>query len=177
MRKSRRRKSYLLQTEKQYLDEIQDWLKYYNKSSKTKEILKEENNEIYSKCEEFEKAKAENVVQIDKVKDFSEECSCDYDIDCAYCKEVYENEKGLIQEVHWTEEDDATELKEYRNMENKIRREKYQEKKKSANAPIPAMPERELCEYEKIRENNIIQLKRELAEHDAKWEAERKANN
>ena len=81
----------------------------------------------------------------------------------------------MIEEVHWTAEDDAAELKECRDMKNKIRREKYQEKIESAKAPIPAVPERELCEYEKIRENNIEQLKRELAEHEAKWEAEWKA--
>ena len=124
----------------------------------------------------MEKDKAGNVLQIDEVKESAEECSCDCNINCAYCMEVYENEKGLIEEVHWTAEDDAAELKEYRDMRNKIRREKYQEKeKKNAKAPTPAVPERELCEYEKIRENNIKQLKKELAEHEAKWEAEWKA--
>ena len=60
-------------------------------------------------------------------------------------------------------------------MKNKQRREKYQDKIKNAKDPIPAVQKRELCEYEKIRENNIEQLKRELAEHEAKWEAEWKA--
>ena len=175
MRKFRTRKTYLVQSEKQYLDEIQDWLKFYSKNSKTKQILKEENNEIYLKCEELEKDKAGNVLQIDEVKESAEECSCDSNINCAYYIELYENEKRLIEEVQWTAEDDAAELKEYRDMKNKIRREKYQEKNKNAKAPIPAVPERELCEYEKIRENNIEQLKRELAEHEAKWEAEWKA--
>ena len=123
----------------------------------------------------MEKDKAGNVLQIDEVKESSEECSCDYDINCAYCLEVYENEKGLIEKVQWTAEDDAAELKENRDMKNRIRREKYQEKINSAKAPIPAVPERELCEYEKIRKNNIEQLKREWAEHEAKWEAEWKA--
>ena len=142
MRKFRRRKTNLVQSEQQYLDEIQDWLKLYRTNSKTKQILKEENNEIYLKCEELEKDKAGNVLQIDEVKESSEECSRDYDINCAYCLEVYENEKGLIEEVQWTAEDDAAELKEYRDMKNKIRREKYQEKNKNAKAPIPAVPEK-----------------------------------
>ena len=43
---------------------------------------------------------------------------------------------------------------------------------KNAKASIPALPERELCKYEKIRENNIKQLKKELTEHEAKWETE-----
>jgi hypothetical protein len=100
----------------------------YSKNSETKKILKEENNEMYLKCEELEKNKSGNVLQIDKVKDSSEECSCDIDVDCAYCLAVYENEKGLVEEVQWTAEDDAAELKEYRDMTNKARREKYQEK-------------------------------------------------
>jgi hypothetical protein len=172
MRKFRRRKTHLIQREKQSLEEIEDWQKLYSKNLETKKILKEENNEMYLKCEELEKNKSGNVLQIDKVKDSSEECSCDIDVDCAYCLAVYENEKGLVEEVQWTAEDDAAELKEYRDMTNKVRREKYQEKIKKAMAPIPALPERELCEYEKIRKNNIAQMKRELAEHEAKWEAE-----
>ena len=55
--------------------------------------------------------KAGTVLQIEEVKESTEECSCDYDIDCAYCLGVYENEKGLIEEVHWTAEDDAADIK------------------------------------------------------------------
>jgi hypothetical protein len=137
MRKFRRGKTNLVQSERQHLDEIQDWIKLYNKNSKTKQILKEENNEIYLKCEELEKAKEGNVLQIDEVKESSEECSCDYDKNCAYCLEVYENEKGLIEEVHWTAEDDAAELKEYRDM--KIKQGERNTKKKLKAQMLPSL--------------------------------------
>ena len=38
--------------------------------------------------------------------------------------------------------------------------------------PLAPLPERELCEYEKIRENNIEQRKKEWAVKEAEWEAE-----
>ena len=38
MRKFRRRKTNLVQSEKPYLDEIQDWIKFYSKNSKTNQI-------------------------------------------------------------------------------------------------------------------------------------------
>ena len=45
-------------------------------------------------------------------------------------------------------------------MKNKLRREKYEAKRNTAIVPIPSLPERELSEYEKIREERIKQLKK-----------------
>ena len=49
-------------------------------------------------------------------------------------------------------EADMKEAREKRNMENK---EKRKALKKALKKPIAALPVRELCEYEKIREKNI----------------------
>ena len=43
--------------------------------------------------------------------------------------------------------------------------------------PLAPLPERELCEYEKIRENNIEQRKKEWAVKEAEWEAEWEKKN
>ena len=170
----RRRKSNLPKSKKQYLEEIEDWLEFFWKNQETKEILKKKNHEMYLRCEDLVEERAKNKLDMNKRSDSLEECTCDYDIDCAYCSEVYENERGLMEKVEFNADDDEVELKEYRDMNNKIRREKYQEKIMKANVPIPALPERELCEYEKIREKNMAQLERELAEYEARLEAESK---
>ena len=100
------------------------------------------------------------------------ECTCDYDVDCPYCTEIVEREKGLLERFEFSKEDDADEFKGYKEMKNKLRREKYQAKRNKAIVPIPSLPERELSEYEKIREERIKQLKKEWVEYEAKWEAE-----
>ena len=47
------------------------------------------------------------------------------------------------------------------NPGNKLRSEKYQVNKNKVIVSIPSLPERELSEYEKIREEQIKQLKKE----------------
>ena len=158
------------------MEEIEDWLKFFSQNEEAKKILKKENSEIYTMCEEMEKEKAKHIVDVNRSNDSLQECMCDYDIDCAYCSAVCENEKRLVEKFELNAEDDEAELKEYRYMKNKVRREKYHDKNEKEKVPIPALPERELCEYQKIRENNMAQLNRELAEHEARWEAKSKKN-
>ena len=100
------------------------------------------------------------------------ECTCDYDVDCPYCNEVLERERGLLERFDFSREEEAAEFKEYKEMKNKLRREKYQAKRNEMITPIPSLPERELSEYEKIREERIKQLKKEWITYEAKWEAE-----
>ena len=68
---------------------------------------------------------------------------------------------GELTEEEWKQiekqeemrlEADMKEARERRNMENK---EKRKALKKALKKPIAALPVRELCEYEKIREKNI----------------------
>jgi hypothetical protein len=65
-----------------------------------------------------------------------------------------------------------TEREEYKVLEPKTRREKRQEMLRKANIPLPALPERELSQYEKIREDIIAERKIEWAKLEAKWDAE-----
>ena len=43
---------------------------------------------------------------------------------------------------------------------------------RKSKIPLAALPERELCQYEKIREDIIAERKMEWAKLEAKWDAE-----
>ena len=79
MRMLRRRKYNLGQSEKHYLEEIEDWLKFFRKNQETKEILRKKNNEMYLKCEDLLKARTKNKVDMNNISDSLEECTCDHD--------------------------------------------------------------------------------------------------
>ena len=53
------------------------------------------------------------------------------------------------------EEDLKLDYEERKQEEKEKRRKKYEEKQKAQNVPLAPLPERPLCDYEKIRENNI----------------------
>ena len=136
---------------------------------------------MFCRCEEFQKqATKEDTEKDDEEKrektqernSDSDECTCDFDVDCPACTAVLEDEKCLQDDYQWTAEDEAEEREEYRALERKTRREKRQEMLNKANIPLPALPERELSQYEKIREDIIAERKIEWAKLEAKWDAE-----
>ena len=55
-------------------------------------------------------------------------------------------------------------------LELKIRREKRQEMIQESKIPLAALPERKLCQYEKIREDIIAKRKKLEAKWDTEWE-------
>ena len=89
--------------------------------------------------------------------DAGEVCICDIDIDCPYCLAQYEAEKGSYTVI--TKEEaarfDKEELDEYKIMKRNERKEKRKALMKKFKKPLPPLPSKELCEYEKIREENI----------------------
>ena len=97
--------------------------------------------------------------------DAVELCTCDIDIDCPYCLAQYEAEKGSYTVV--TKEEaaryDKEELDEYKIMKRNERKEKFKK-------PLPPLPSKELCEYEKIREAFIAQRKQEWEIYEKQWE-------
>ena len=175
-REFRRRKLHKAQSKKEAAQEIEDWYRYFMKSEESENILSKNNKEVFLKCEELKIQRQENSIETDKDKIPEEECECEYSVECKYCNSVYENEKGLLEHFSETEEDKAAEMKEYKDMKNEQRREKYKEKVEKTKEPISALPERELCEYEKIREDNIEQREKEWPIYEAKWEAEWETN-
>ena len=136
---------------------------------------------MFSRCEEFQKqatkedTEKDDEIEREKAKERnsdSDECTCDYDVDCPACTAVLENEKGLQDDTQWTAEDEAEEREQYKALERRKRTEKRQEMLRKANIPLPALPERELSQYEKIREDIIAEREIEWAKLEAKWEAE-----
>ena len=160
-------------------EELLDWKKYRETSAKHEQkfmkmqpdIIETINQEIRLQKE----TKRQNEIASHSMKNIgtaATECTCDYDVDCPYCNEVLERERGLLERFDFSREEEAAEFKEYKEMKNKLRREKYQAKRNEMITPIPSLPERELSEYEKIREERIKQLKKEWITYEAKWEAE-----
>ena len=166
-------------------EELLDWKMFWEKSAKHEQKLTKTQPDIVEKINQEiriqNEKKRRNEKKLQDVYTSQHvinreapvtECTCDYDVDCPYCTEIVDREKGLLERFEFSKEDDADEFKEYKEMKNKLRREKYQAKRNKAIVPIPSLPERELSEYEKIREERIKQLKKEWVEYEAKWEAE-----
>ena len=71
-----------------------------------------------------------------------------------------------IKELRIEEQEQDEAIKKFRIEEKKeLRRLKEEERRKAMSIPLDPLPERELCEYEKIRENNISE--REKAMYDS----------
>ena len=150
-----------------------DWFDFYKQNDKTKNILKEKASDLFAKFEDKEKKETEEIENKERneIDEISEKCVCDFDVDCAFCIEIHENEKGLCEDSNWTKEDEEKEFAEYKAMVNNERKDKRRQNALKAKQPIPALPERELCQYEQIREDNISQRKAEWAKLEVEWEA------
>ena len=55
-------------------------------------------------------------------------------------------------------------IKEQKSEARKQRKQKNQERKAALNVPLGPLPERELCQYEMIRENNIKEREKAMAD-------------
>ena len=166
MRKIRKEKKQSDDSEMKELEnskdkECKEWLKFFQQSEETKNILQERAPDWFAKCEEIEVERTERENERRQMTADNDQCICDYDVNCPYCEAIYEDEKGLYEIVEWTKEDQERELAQYKAMINEERREKRKEKAMKAKEPMPPLPDRELCEYEKIRENNIAERIRE----------------
>ena len=75
-----------------------------------------------------------------KINGNSEECTCDYDVNCLACTAVLDDEKCLQDDYEWKAEDEAAENAEYKAQEKKIRTEKKMIRK--SKIPLAALPER-----------------------------------
>ena len=124
---------------------------------------------MFSRCEELERNTVRDDTENDDDEENSEECTCDYDVNCPVCTAVLEDEKCWQDDYEWTAQDESAENAEYKAQEKKIRTEKILENPKIT---VAALPERELGQYEKIREDIIDKRKREWAKLVAKWDAE-----
>ena len=160
-------------------DQVQELYQFFQKNVKARLILKSENKDLYNtfisleEKEKDEKTKYKRRYEDDEEKE-SSICICEFDINCKYCEDVFENERCLNDEGTWTKEEEREfeekELEEYRRNKRIERNRKRKEKVEEARKPLPPLPLRDLCLYEKIREDNISQRKREWAERELEWE-------
>ena len=107
-----------------------------------------------------------------EVASVEEGCVCDVDVNCEYCAKLEENEKGIdyILTPEERERYEKEDLEQHQIMLKNRRKSKRQEIKDRMMKPLPALPERELSEYEKIREEIIAQRKKEWLIAEKEWE-------
>ena len=68
--------------------------------------------------------------------------------------EIRRQEEELLQ----------AEIEKERKLREERRRQKQDQLKKAMKTPIPPFPEKEMCEYEKLRERNINERKKVMQE-------------
>ena len=167
MRKLRRLRVYKPESETDIKDDLKIWFNFFSQSETTKMLLQKKENSLYLQCIETQSKMTERKSDHENVLD---QCVCDFDVDCKFCKNVLESEKNLQEDYNLTVEEEASELEYYNSFKKKERREKHKEMSRKMKLPIDALPERELSKYEKIREDNIAQREKEWAELEAGWE-------
>ena len=125
------------------------------------------------------KKKVSNEYEVDESKAESEICCCDFDTNCEYCENLFEDDK-LINELapSITEEElrkfEDEEFEQYKRMKKIERNRKHREKVEGLKKPAPPLPTRELCEYEKMRERNIAEREKEWAIYEKEWDKKSK---
>ena len=162
MRNLRRKRNNKNKTAADNSEEFRSWFEFFSRNDQTRNILRETNPLVYSECKEFENTKECEKENEKEVKDYEienqwDECVCDYDVNCQFCASVAEAEKSLQQQYKWTYEDEAAENEVYKMIKKELGKEKRQEIVRKSRIPIAPLPEKELCEYEKIRKDNIAQ--------------------
>ena len=154
-------------------DENFDWEGYMRKSNQHKDILEKNQPDIVKIINEKHRAEQEIQSKGD-------------------CESGYWHYHGESGEYYWTGDTEPPEnmdtfclsplspkkmkifkerelelMEEFREQKKKEQKEKdqkrYQERKKAMEIPIDPLPERELCEYEKIRKDNINERKEAMA--------------
>ena len=172
--------------------ELLEWYTFFKKNEEAKSLLNMKNPDLYVRCmdkdvEEEEKRRMEQAqnekrreeqkiqeLENQKLAEKGKICVCEYDTDCKYCSDVYENEKDLYEPNPFSKEEESEferqELEAYKKNIREERNEKRRKKAELARQPMPALPEREMCLYERIREDNIAERKREWAKFEIEWE-------
>ena len=112
------------------------------------------------------------VEAVTEVASVDEECACEIDINCEYCKKLTENEKDLDtivsseDKIRFEKED----LEQHKAMLKNLRRSRRQEIKEKLMKPLPPLPVRKLSQYEKIKEEIIAQKNKEWLIVEKEWD-------
>jgi hypothetical protein len=84
------------QTEAEFSEELDTWFAFFDRNDTTKTIIKEKDPLLYSKSNEL-KVKKDSVKKIESKKDIEnkseeDECVCDYDVNCQFCRSIWDAE-------------------------------------------------------------------------------------
>ena len=156
-------------------DLFQDLYRFYRTTEEAKKIIIMEYPNFSQEFENLIKVDADQKIELDRKHEIvekekgTEHCVCEYDIDCKYCNDQFENEQNLYADAinTWTELEEQEfkekELKAIRTQKRIERKRKRKLKSEEAMKPLPPLPIRELSEYEKISEDIINQWEKEWA--------------
>jgi hypothetical protein len=157
-------------------DEMVEWKRYIQTSEKHREILSEKQPDIVSRINEnARQAKEKEQQEIENYKEgewlYNGESGEYYwtgDTEPEY-DNTYDNPspptKEELEIVRQAEEREMAELIKQRKQEMVEKREKKKEERKAAmEKPVAPLPERELCKYERIREDIIREREEAMAQ-------------
>ena len=149
-------------------DELVEWKRYMQTNEIQREILKKNKPDIVSRINEnvrFEKEKERQNIESQKMGEwlYSGESGEYYwtgDTEPEYVTQTYDNSSPPTKEdleiARQAEEIEMAELMRQRKQDIKEKRQKKNEERRAAmEKPVTPLPKRELCQYEKIREEII----------------------
>ena len=166
-------------------DLFQDLYPLYRTTEEAKKIIIREYPNFCPEFEKLIKADADQKIELERKNEIvekekvTEHCICEYDIDCKYCKDQFENEQNLYADAinTWTELEEQEfkekELKAIRTLKRIERKKKRKLKSVEAMKPLPPLPIRELSQYEKIREDIINRREKEWVIYEKEWERQK----
>ena len=157
------------------IDELFEWKQYMKTSKKHKEMLSKNQPDIVSRINENVRLEKERERQTeenrDKEWDYNGESGEYYwtgNTEPEY-DQIYDSPSPLTKEgldrVRQAEEREMMELMKQRKQEMKEKRQKKNEERKRAmETPVAPLPKRELCKYERIREDIIREREEAMAQ-------------
>ena len=156
-------------------DELFEWKQYMQTSEKQKEILSKNQPDIVSRINETVRLEKERKRQAEENRDKGE---WDYDGESGEYYWTGETEpeydqthdspsiltKEELDRARQAEEREMLELMEQRKKDLKEKRQKKNEERRVAmDTPVNPLPKRELCKYERIREDIIREREEAMA--------------
>ena len=146
-------------------DDLKEWKRFLRKSDTHREILEKKQPDIVEKINEHVRKEKENE-KMERNKNIEEEMYWeDYSLSE---NEEPEEDVGYVtinkeQAECFEEEERAAILKYKKQKEKEKRQQKRKNIKQALNMPMEPLPKRDLCEYEKIREQIISERKQYMA--------------
>ena len=150
---------------------MKEYKRFKRKSDAHRETLEKKQPDIVEKINEHIRKEKENEkVEMERNKNIEEEMYWeDYSMSE---NEEPEEDGGYVtinkEQAECFEEEERTAILKYKKQKEKEKRQQKRKKIKQAlNKPLEPLPKRELCQYEKIREQIISERKRYMAKYNS----------